>query len=84
MSKYVDSATYMGNFKFKIIFDDCSTGIADLAKLEMIDDRYRTFDSLQIFKDESFVKTLKADGMSLSSGNVDISPQFIFELTQIN
>jgi hypothetical protein len=84
MTIYVVSATYIGNFKFRIFFDDGSNGIADLSKLEMIDKRYKTIDTLQIFKNETFVKTLQADGMSLSKGNIDISPQFIYELTQIN
>jgi len=80
MNIFVKRAKYLGNFKFDVEFN-CGCKIVDIRKIGKLDKRYDEFGIFQPLKDEEFVKHLKADGITLSNGNIDIAPELIYQAT---
>ncbi len=69
------SAEYLGEYKYKIAFNDGSQGIADLRLLSH--DEPKTIFSK--FQDEKFVSEGHlSHGTLLWPGNIDIAPEYLY------
>ena len=71
-------AEYLGNYKYKIAFNDGRQGVADL-KMLAHDEPKTVFSK---FSDEKFVSEGRlAHGTMLWPGDIDVAPEYIYYIT---
>lgn len=81
----IKNASYIGNYKFSISFDNDENKIFDVCDLIKKDARYGKFEIFKPLQDEDFLKEFELDGWTLCWQNgADIAPELIYELSKTN